>query len=63
MDELTRERYLLGVPWAERHRKPTPWPKQPKPLRADAAVIAERRRVLLGEQRRVRSDPGITVAS
>lgn len=44
MDELTRERYLLGVPWVERYRKPGPL-RRSVPV-VDWAVIEERRRVL-----------------
>ena len=44
MDELTRERYLLGVPYAERYRQPGPLRRR-YPI-ADAATIEERRRVL-----------------
>ena len=62
MDELTLERYPGGVPWSERYRKPGPR-KCPKLPVADPAVIAERRRVLLGERRLVQSVPGITVVT
>jgi len=44
VDELTRERYLLGVPYAERYRQPGPLRRR-LPV-ADAATIEERRRVL-----------------
>ena len=44
MDELTRERYLLGVPYAERYRQPGPLRRR-FPV-ADVATIEERRRVL-----------------
>jgi len=44
VDELTRERYLLGVPYAERYRPPGPLRRR-YPV-ADAATIEERRRVL-----------------
>jgi len=47
MDELTRERYLLGVPYAERYRQPGPRHRK-LPL-ADLATIEERRRILLGD--------------
>jgi hypothetical protein len=44
VDELTRERYLLGVPYVERYRQPGPLARR-VPV-ADVATIEERRRVL-----------------